>query len=86
MGCCGKKKRTVNNFQAARNLIFSLGNALYHAAKTGQLSAPQEKVKLRMETCRACNFLAGNRCSACSCYVVMKTAIASEKCPRAYWE
>lgn len=86
MACCGRKNKKVGNLEAGKNLVLSLANAIRHAVKTGKLSASDEVIENRITTCRACNDLRGNRCLSCGCFVVLKTAIASEKCPKAYWE
>ncbi len=39
----------------------------------------------RKETCSACEFKKGLKCSACGCYLAVKSRMASELCPKGKW-
>lgn len=87
MGCCGRKRRgQASMIEKSKSLLLSAANALMHVIKTGQLAATDDVIKVRIDTCKACNDFTGTRCLACGCYIVLKTGIASEKCPKGYWE
>lgn len=87
MGCCGHKRKTqARIIEQGKSFFLSLANSLMHVAKTGKIAATKEVIENRMATCRACNDFTGTRCLTCGCFIVLKTGVASEKCPKGYWE
>ena len=69
-------------FQQAKNFTKAVAR---HAMNGGQ-SVPESVKQSRMEHCLGCEFLSGNRCSECGCFVDAKTDWASERCPVGKWE
>lgn len=83
MGCCGRKITSVGAMAA--NFMLSASNAIRHALKTKKIMAPNQIINSRVATCKACEFMSSSRCNACGCYIVVKAALDSEKCPKGKW-
>ena len=83
MSCCGQKIRGITN--VAQNFVLSVANAVTHAIKTKKVLAERSVTEKRVSTCKSCQYLSANRCKSCGCFIVVKTAIESEKCPKGYW-
>jgi hypothetical protein len=47
--------------------------------------ADDDKVKARLDTCKACDYLADATCQACGCYVELRAARKDSKCPYKKW-
>lgn len=47
--------------------------------------ADDDKVKARLDTCKACDYLADATCQACGCYVELHAARKDSKCPYKKW-
>lgn len=62
------------------------GSFINHAVG-GFKQAPDEVVQARKAICQGCDKLrkADNRCSACGCFIDIKTKWAGEKCPLDKW-
>ena len=69
-------------FQQAKNFTKAVAK---HAMNGGQGVPPAVK-KSRLDLCSGCEFLSGDRCSKCGCFVSAKTDWASERCPIGKWE
>ena len=41
--------------------------------------------RLRLETCRKCDYLNEGTCNACGCYVELRAAAKTGKCPYKKW-
>ncbi len=48
-------------------------------------TAPATLIHQRREVCRRCRHNVRGKCAACRCYLVAKTKLRSEKCPRGHW-
>lgn len=68
-----------------KNVSLSLFNVMTQALKTGSVVAHEQVVEKRIELCNGCEFLDNNRCSACGCYIALKSGLAAEKCPKGKW-
>lgn len=71
--------------QQAKNLSFSVYNVLIEALKTGEVTASEEVVQNRINTCKGCPFLNESRCSECGCFINVKAGLKAEKCPKGKW-
>ena len=45
-----------------------------------------QKYDVRLETCRTCDYLEDATCKACGCYVELRAASQSTKCPYKKWK
>jgi len=68
-----------------KGLFISVEQVLKHALKTGQVLAGKERVRNRLETCRACEYLEGSRCKHCGCFVALKGGLLATRCPVGKW-
>jgi len=64
---------------------FTFAKAVWHAAQYFwhgfPIIAPPKVIASRMATCKKCPFHVEEQCSKCACFVNVKTALSSEKCP-----
>ncbi len=67
--------------QKAKGLASSLGAW----AKAGMPIASQETLRLRLETCKACEHFKGGFCGKCGCVMLAKARMATAKCPDGKW-
>ncbi len=71
--------------------IFQMGlnavNAVVEFVKDGGKLSNDEEVKRRIEICNGCEMFvkAENRCKECGCYLALKSAVNSGKCPLDKW-
>ena len=83
-GCCGQVIRGATGL--AKSAI-------------GLDRAPKEVIRFRRDVCRKCDHSEKRRvrggplgitslsqCQVCSCFIVAKTKLASEKCPLGKWD
>ena len=54
------------------------------------MMSPGEKVQdhiyeMRLDTCRACEYLNNGTCTACGCFVELRAAVHSSRCPYKNW-
>lgn len=63
------------------------GASLVRNAATGFAKAPEDVRVARLAACESCPSLRASdcRCSACSCFVDLKTTLAAEACPEGKW-
>ena len=69
----------------ARDLSNNVVQALRHGLKTGELLANEEVVRMRIKKCDGCSHKSGFRCTKCGCYISLKTAVLTAKCPEGLW-
>ena len=51
----------------------------------GPIVAPPETIKVRMDTCSACEFYKNSRCAKCGCFMEVKVKLLSLECPIGKW-
>lgn len=83
MSCCSGKIRNIGSM--ATGFALSMMNAVTYAVKTGKVMADRSVIQTRITTCKSCEFFSQNRCKACGCYIVVKTGLHAEKCPKGFW-
>jgi len=44
-----------------------------------------DQAEARMEICRACPYLNGNKCQQCGCFMPAKTKLSTSQCPIGKW-
>ena len=85
MSCCGNKNKMPPKTKQISNFVLSVANAIANAIKSGKIVASKESISKRIEMCKKCRHLSGNRCSVCGCFVNIKVGINGEKCPLNHW-
>lgn len=65
--------------------MFSFGKALTQHAASGFSTTDDETYRLRLETCRDCEFYVGDTCKKCGCGMSRKARWAEQKCPLGKW-
>lgn len=72
-------------FQQARNLAKQAWTSGIDVARGKPLLATAEKAAARLEICKACEFLNGDRCTKCGCFMNAKIHVESSGCPINKW-
>ncbi|MCR5591950.1 MAG: DUF6171 family protein [Lachnospiraceae bacterium] len=49
------------------------------------MKVPSEEYEARLEVCRGCDYLNEGTCGACGCYVELRAAAKTGKCPYRKW-
>lgn len=82
-----KKLQFPPKFQQARNLAKEMWAVAKRGAGNLPILVPAEVGKTRFDTCQACDKFehSSNRCSLCGCNMVLKTQLATSKCPAEKW-
>lgn len=69
----------------ARNVAGAVGRTAVRLVRGERVRAGAEVVERRQSACEACEYLVGNRCARCGCYVAVKRELAGERCPVGKW-
>lgn len=68
----------------------ALGNALVALMSGNPVLVPLDVADERLSECekraKVCYDPESGQCKMCSCYVTVKTLLATEKCPFGYWQ
>lgn len=72
-------------FQQARNLAKQAWVSGIDVARGKPLLSSAEKAAARLEVCKMCEFLNGDRCTKCGCFMNAKVHIESTGCPINKW-
>ncbi len=51
----------------------------------GELKVSEEDYESRLAVCKECNYLNEGTCNACGCYVELRAASKTGKCPYKKW-
>jgi hypothetical protein len=62
-----------------------LGDMVRVIQTPGSRFVDSEVTKSRLDICYACEFLKGNRCMACGCFLEAKTHLVGVTCPKGKW-
>ena len=76
------KNKMPSVFQQAKNFA----KATSQHVRNGGRSVPEHVKQSRLDVCSGCEYLSSDRCSKCGCFVKIKAAWASERCPIGKWE
>lgn len=49
------------------------------------IKVPPQLYEERLEICKTCEYLVSGLCNACGCFVEMRAAVCSNKCPYDKW-
>ena len=81
------KKEFPSLPEQGKNILGSAARVAEHFVRTGQIKAPEEIVKYRMDICKSCEKYNEERkkCRQCGCFLPIKTAVAGDRCPLDKW-
>lgn len=71
--------------EMAKNLFKDGKNILSNAMKGGTTLLPDEERERRWAVCQGCPFLQKDRCTKCGCFMKVKVAFHTSKCPENKW-
>lgn len=83
--CLPNEESMPGIMQMAKNLMRDGGNIIDNALKGNSTLVSDEVRDSRWATCEGCPFLQNNRCSKCGCFMKVKVAFHSSKCPEGKW-
>ncbi len=55
------------------------------ARMSGELKVSDDEYEARLAKCRSCDYLNEGTCNACGCYVELRAAAKTGKCPYRKW-
>lgn len=64
----------------------SLIRAVWRHAWNGWRRVPESVRQERLDVCRQCPAMLGDRCAFCGCYLSVKTSWPAESCPIGKWD
>jgi hypothetical protein len=82
--CIGELK-LPGMLEMAKNLMRDGGKIVDNALKGNKTLVSDETRENRWATCKACPFLQGDRCTKCGCFMKVKVAFHTSKCPEGKW-
>lgn len=82
---CVDTKEMPNLFEMAKNLVSDGGTIVKNALEGNASIASDELREHRWSTCKSCEFLSNDRCSKCGCFMKVKVAFITSKCPVGKW-
>lgn len=82
---CVDTKQMPNVLDMAKNLMSDSTKIIKNALKGNTTLIDDQTRELRWNTCQSCEFLANDRCSKCGCFMKVKVAFVSSKCPVDKW-
>jgi len=71
--------------QMAKNLMSDGSKVISNALQGNKTLASDAIREHRWSTCLSCEHLQENRCSKCGCFMKVKVALATSKCPIDKW-
>lgn len=77
--------RKVGLLDAAVNAAYAAGRVVIAFKNGDPVIADDPTHERRLMLCRDCEFIDGNKCTACGCHTIAKTRLATEKCPEGKW-
>lgn len=82
---CGGCGSDLPPFPNTLNMALSVGLAVKRWVSSGGQNVDKLERAKRLEACRACPMLDGQRCRKCGCFVKVKSWMATEDCPEGKW-
>lgn len=82
---CAEELKLPGMLDMAKNLMRDGGNILSNAVKGNNTLASDEVRNQRWSTCQECPLLLNNRCTECGCFMKVKVAFLTSKCPIGKW-
>jgi hypothetical protein len=82
---CVDKNELPSVMEMAKNLM-SDGSKIVKNAMQGNKSLVEDSVRIhRWSTCQTCPRLQNDRCLECGCFMKVKVAFVTSKCPLEKW-
>jgi hypothetical protein len=75
----------ILNLKQIRGLFVSIASVIKYAKRSGQIAATKGTVGRRLDICRTCEKMQGNRCTECGCYLTVKIGLRAVECPIGKW-
>ncbi len=83
MSC--KRCRMEITTKGIKNFAGAVGRAAARAARREVLLVDSSTKKKRLSVCDQCEYRSDMQCSVCECFILAKTMLASESCPKGKW-
>lgn len=83
--CLPTEESMPGIMELAKNFMHDGGNIISNALKGNSTLVSDEIRNSRWSTCLDCPFLQENRCSKCGCFMKVKVAFQTSKCPVGKW-
>ena len=71
--------------KGVRNLAGAVGRAADRVIRREILLVDSSTKKKRLSVCHECEYRSDMQCSVCECFILAKTMLASESCPKGKW-
>lgn len=82
---CVDTKQHPGLLEMAKNLLED-GTKIVTNAVQGNSTLVSDDVRInRWSTCQTCPFLLNDRCTKCGCFMKVKVAFQTSKCPEGKW-
>jgi hypothetical protein len=82
---CVDKDELPSVMEMAKNLMKDGSKIIENAVKGNNTLVDDHVRELRWSTCQACPRLQNDRCLECGCFMKVKVAFVTSKCPLEKW-
>ncbi len=82
---CVDTEQLPSIMEMAKNLMKDGGNIINNAIKGNNTLVDDDTREQRWSTCQTCPRLQNDRCLECGCFMKVKVAFATSKCPLEKW-
>lgn len=82
---CVPKEALPSAIQMAKNLTSDGSNIIKNALSGNKTLVTDEVREMRWSTCTSCPRLQNDRCLECGCFMKIKVAFVTSKCPLEKW-
>lgn len=82
---CVEELKMPGMLEMAKNLIRDGGNIVTNALAGNSTLVSDEVRTNRWDICQSCPFLQNDRCVSCGCFMKVKVAFHTSKCPEGKW-
>ncbi len=73
------------NLKQIKGLFVSIASVIKYAKRSGQVVATKPTIANRLDICRTCEKMQGNRCEECGCVLTIKIGLKAVECPIGKW-
>jgi hypothetical protein len=82
---CVDTKQLPSVLQMAKNLMEDSTKIVTNALQGNSTLVSDDIRTQRWSTCQTCEFLLNDRCTKCGCFMKVKVAFQTSKCPEGKW-
>jgi Family of unknown function (DUF6171) len=82
---CVDVKQFPSMLQMAKNLMEDGTKIISNAVQGNTTLVTDEERNTRWSICQGCPFLTNDRCTKCGCFMKVKVAFQTSKCPEGKW-